>query len=162
MAESQETRDLRMEHLFTDIRYAMNTRRFDVAQRLSIQLAAELGNDDALRAMFYPVCLGCNGYAEIVDPKQPERMTMCASASDACVGNKGGRMSPDQFQAYLDANLSPVKPTRTEVVPKADETGNVPRLPHDGMKPTEPPVKMRQDGESDAEIDAREYPPAQL
>ena len=71
MAESQETRDLRMEHLYNDIRRAMNTRRFDVAARLSVQLAGEFADDEGIRAMSYPICVGCDGYAEIPDPKQP-------------------------------------------------------------------------------------------
>lgn len=139
--ESQETRTLRIEHLYTDIRSAMNTRRFDVAARLAVQLAGEFADDDGIRAMSYPICVSCNGYGEVPDPKQPEKKTMCTTTPEACAGNRQGRMSPEQFQAYVssDQNVRDEQARQglaVERVPTPDADGNVPRLPHDGMKRT--------------------------
>jgi hypothetical protein len=127
--------------LYEDIRRAMNNHEYDRAARLSLQLAGELGDDEFLKAQGYPICLECNGYAEVVDPEHPEKKTMCVSAPGACYGNRTGRMTPEQYTHYLDAKLAPRMPTVTERVQHPTEPGGeVPALPPDSMRPTPAPV----------------------
>lgn len=129
-----------LERVYEDIRRAMNNRDFDRAARLSVQLAGELADDEFILSQRYPICLECNGYAEVVDPEHPERKTACASAPKACPGNQGGRMNPAQYKAYLDAALTPRKPTVIENVQHPDAPGgDVPKLPPDDLKPTPSP-----------------------
>jgi hypothetical protein len=136
--EQQADRQQAIERLYEDIRRALNNREFDRASRLSLQLATETATDDFLRSMTFPVCLECNGYAEVVDPKRPELKTMCSSAPKACFGNKGGRMSHEQYAAYLEAKLEPLQPTQTEAVPHPTiPGGDVPKLPPDDQRPTQ-------------------------
>lgn len=132
-----QERQEELTRLYEDIRRAMNNRDFDRAGRLSLKLAGELGDDAFIKSQSYPICLECNGYAEVVDPEHPERKAMCVSVPKVCPGNKYGRMSPEQYQEYLDAKLSPRKPTVTETVAKPNAPGGeVPKLPADDMKPT--------------------------
>ena len=136
MNQGQERQE-ELTRLYEDIRRAMNNRDFDRAARLSLKLSGELADDEFIKAQGYPVCLECNGYAEVVDPEHPERKTMCVSSPKSCPGNQHGRMSPEQYQSYLDAKLTPRTPTVTETVPHPDAPGGeVPRLPADDLKPT--------------------------
>lgn len=131
-----EDRKETIERLYEEIRRALNNFEYDKASRLAFHLSAEIGDDEFVRSMNYPVCLGCNGYGEVVDPKDPARKAMCTSAPAACYGNRHGRMTPEDYGAYLDAKLKPLQPSQTEVVAKSDAEGNVPRLPPDEIKPT--------------------------
>ena len=136
-AVNAHERQEELARLYEDIRRAMNNRDFDRAARLSMKLAGELADDEFIKAQNNPICLECNGYAEVVDPEHPERKTMCVSAPQACAGTRHGRMTPEQYAAYLDAKLSPRKPSVTEAVQKPEAPGgDVPRLPVDDMKPT--------------------------
>lgn len=136
MSQTPEERTEALNRLYEDVRRAMNNGELDRAARLSLKLTGELADDEFIRTQGYPICLECNGYAEVVDPEHPERKTMCTSAPKACPGNKHGRMAPDQYQAYLDAKLTPRAPSVTETVQQAGEDGNVPRLAPDDVKPT--------------------------
>lgn len=129
-----------LDRLYEDIRRAMNNREFDRAAKLSLRLAGELADDEFLKAQRYPICLECNGYAEVVDPDHPEKKAMCVSVPRACYGNRQGRMSPENFTRYLDAKLAPRKPNVTESLATPDANGFVAKLADDGMRPTPPPV----------------------
>lgn len=139
MIGAQERKE-RADRLYEDVRRAMNGRDFDRAARLSAELSAMLAGDQWLLMQTWPVCLECNGYAEVVDPEHPERKTGCASAPATCLGTQGGRMTPEQHRAYLDAKLSPRRPTRTEAVQAPEVKGGpVPRLPADEDAPKDRP-----------------------
>lgn len=138
MSQHPADRGAAIDRLYEDVRRAMNDRDFAKAARLSVALAGELADDDFIRTRMYPICLECNGYAEVVDPEHPEKKAMCVSAPKVCPGNRHGRMEPVQYQAYLDAKLAPRQPTITERVPSAGADGTVPKLPPDMQRPTPP------------------------
>lgn len=131
-----EERGETLDRLYEDIRRALNNHEYDKAARLALKLTGELADDDFIRTRSYPACLECNGYAEVVDPEHPEKKSMCVSVPKACPGNLHGRMTPAQYQGYLDAKLAPRKPTVVEALQTPDAEGNVPKLPPDDQKPT--------------------------
>jgi hypothetical protein len=152
-AKTQEERTESIDRLYEDIRRALNGRDYTRAARLSLQLYAEIADDEAVRAMQYPVCLECNGYAEVVDPKHPELKVACRTAPAVCPGNQNGRMAPESFRAYLDAKLEPTRATLVDTMQHPTVPGGeVPKLPDDGMRPTPPPTQEALDAERAARI----------
>jgi hypothetical protein len=153
MIQTQEERSETINRLYEDIRRALNGRDFTKAARLSLQLYAAIADDESVRRMAYPVCLECNGYAEVVDPKHPELKVSCAAAPDVCPGNRGGRMTPESFTAYLDAKLEPTRATVVDAMQHPDiPGGEVAKLPPDDMRPTPPPTQAELDAERVARI----------
>jgi len=151
--KSLEDRTEDINRLYEDVRRSLNGRDFTKAARLSLQLYAELADAETVRQMAYPVCLECNGYAEVVDPKHPELKVACRTAPSVCPGNQNGRMSPAAFTSYLDAKLEPTRQVVTESMQHPTVPGgDVPRLPHDGMQATPPPSQDELDNQRAARI----------
>lgn len=135
------------ERLYEDVRKALNERNFERAARLAVGLAVE-ADEEFFRHLRGPICLECNGTAEVVDPEHAEKKVACSSAPGACRGNGGGRMTQEQHAAYLEAKLAPLRPTVTETVPTPEVKGGpVPRLPADADAP-----KNRLFGEGSPEV----------
>ena len=47
-----------------------------------------------------PICVACEGLAEIVNPYDDARKARCEDTPRLCHGNRYGRMSPEQLIAY--------------------------------------------------------------
>jgi len=78
--------------------------------RLLPDLQAMLTGEAGALIGTFPVCAKCQGYAEVPHPSEANRKVSCAVHPDVCAGNQHGRMTPEQFEAYMRTQLDTRSP----------------------------------------------------
>lgn len=93
------------------------------AIRLLPELQAYLTGEAIMMVSAWPVCAACHGFAELPHPLEANGPKVaCPSAPGRCPGNQHGRMSPEQFAAYMTEKLTEAPVTDLGVETLIDHT----------------------------------------